>query len=293
MRIAVISDTRLPTREDGGHGLGMSAHSIASGLVKLAGHQVDLFAGPGSEYEAGELHVFGNETEAAVWLRNNYYQVYDAILDTSHSHKLSTLAWAAPVVNRICDLECTYNPPCAVVNSPFMASRYPAAKLVNTGIDAPGAYFSYDPGQYLLYASAFTGNNGYHTLPSLERQLDTNGRLRVMHGLTGADRWQVLAGATALVMLSTASAAPRLPIEAGMMGTPVLCLSGDGAEYHVINDLTGYVCHSLEDLAEKVGRIPSINRKACRAWMLEHHGYKEMIENYDQLLKCAANGGTW
>ena len=54
VKLVVFSDTRQPTKADGGHGLGMSAHSIASGLA-ARGHDVTLCAGHGSEFGNGRL----------------------------------------------------------------------------------------------------------------------------------------------------------------------------------------------------------------------------------------------
>ncbi len=53
MKLAVLSDGRLPTRKDfPGHGLGQIMLAIAEGL-KARGHEVQLFAGAGSEFSGG------------------------------------------------------------------------------------------------------------------------------------------------------------------------------------------------------------------------------------------------
>ena len=65
MKLAVFSDTRQPTKADGGHGLGMSAHSIASGLA-ARGHDVTLCAGYGSEFGNGRLQTFAKIGRAHV-----------------------------------------------------------------------------------------------------------------------------------------------------------------------------------------------------------------------------------
>jgi hypothetical protein len=289
VKTAVLSDTRLPTLPDGGHGLGMSAHDIATGLAR-AGHEITFFCGPGSEFDQGDKREYGTETEAAIWIKNNM-GLFDAVLDTSHAHKLSRLCWGAPVLNRIADLECGYNPPNSVVNSAYMKDRYPQAVLVNTGIDAPAAFYSFQPGTYLLYASAATAKDGWHSLPRLDGML--GGGLRVMSRATGPDKWRMLAGASALVMLSNGSAAPRLPIEAGMMGTPVLCLGGDGAEHHVMHGITGFICNNLAEIVESVPLVPGLDRKKCREHMLAHHSYEAMIQSYDRLLGKVAAGQRW
>ena len=57
MKFAILSDTRLPTSPDfGGHGLGQIAYAVAAGLAAL-GHDVTLFAAPGSEFKPGKMVI--------------------------------------------------------------------------------------------------------------------------------------------------------------------------------------------------------------------------------------------
>ena len=134
MKIAIFSDTRRPTRADGGHGLGMSAHSIATGLAER-GHDVTLCAKNNSEFDNGRLLTFATESEMANWYLNGLE--VDVILDTGHHHQLSKFAPNAPVLNRIADMECQYRPPNVVVNSSYMLDGWPGAKLIHTGIPDP------------------------------------------------------------------------------------------------------------------------------------------------------------
>lgn len=286
MKIAVFSDTRLPTKADGGHGLGMSAHSIATGLA-ARGHDVTLCAGWGSEFDNGRLQVFQNESEMANWYLNN--TPVDVVLDTSHFHMLSKFAPHAPVLNRVADLECQYQPPNVVVNSWFMIERYRTAYLVNTGIIDPGA-FRYNHDGYLLYAGRQEQQLGYHLIHDLAKQLDMP--LKIASGLAGDDKWELFAGAAVLVHPSQNRAAPRLPVEAGYCGVPTVCLAGDGTESIVTDGLTGYVAQNASELPEMVEYAMMLDRSAIYDWYKENHDYDDMIASYERLLMEIAEW-TW
>lgn len=286
MKIAVFSDTRLPTKADGGHGLGMSAHSIASGLA-ARGHDVTLCAGLGSEFDNGRLQMFQAESEMANWYLNN--TPVDVVLDTSHFHMLSKFAPHAPVLNRVADLECQYQPPNVVVNSWFMIERYRTAYLVNTGIIDPGA-FRYSHDGYLLYAGRQEQQLGYHLIHDLAKQL--NMPLKIASGLAGDEKWELFAGAAVLVHPSQNRAAPRLPVEAGYCGVPTVCLAGDGTESIVTDGLTGYVAQNASELPEMVEYAMMLDRSAIYDWYKENHDYDDMIASYERLLMEIAEW-TW
>ena len=277
MKIAIFSDTRQPTKADGGHGLGMSAHSIANGLL-VRGHDVTLCAAVGSEFD-GRLQTFQHESEMANWYLNN--TPVDVVLDTSHYHMLSKFAPHAPVLNRIADLECQYQPPNIVVNSLFMTDRYPSASLVNTGIIDPGA-FRYNHDGYLLFAGRQEQQLGWHLVNDLASQLDMP--LRIASGLAGDDKWELFAGAAVLIHPSINRAAPRLPVEAGYCGVPTVCLAGDGSESVVIDGLTGYVAQGPSELPHAIEFAMMLDRSKVYDWYKENHSYDHMIDAYERLL---------
>lgn len=277
MKIAIFSDTRFPTKADGGHGIGMSAHSIAIGLL-ARGHDVTLCALAGSEFN-GRLQTFRHESEMANWYLNN--TPVDVVLDTSHFHMLSRFAPHAPVLNRVADMECQYQPPNAVVNSWYMVERYPQASLVNTGIIDPGA-FRYNHDGYLLFAGRQEPQLGWHLVQDLARELDMP--LRVANGLSGDAKWELFAGAAVLIHPSQHRAAPRLPVEAGYCGVPTVCLAGDGTEHVVIDGLTGYVAQDVTELPEAVEFAMMLDRSRVYDWFKINHDYDHMIDEYERLL---------
>ena len=278
MKIAVFSDTRQPTKADGGHGLGMSAHSIATGLAER-GHDITLCAGWGSEFDDGTLLVFKTESEMANWYLNN--RLVDVVLDTSHHHVLSKWQPDAPVLNRIADMECHYRPPNAVVNSGYMLRFYPNATLVNTGIEHP-KYFRNNHGGYLLFASRQEDVLGWHLVHGLAKQLDMP--LSVASGLDSYAKWQLFANAAVLLHLSRNRAAPRLPVEVGYCGVPTVCFSEDGAASIVQDGLTGIVTDDIAKLPSAILTAMQLDRQKIRDWYYDNHDYDEMIGEYEQLL---------
>lgn len=284
MRIAVFSDTRLPTKADGGHGLGMSAHSIATGLAEI-GHDVILCAVKDSEFEAGELLTFNNETAMALWFLRE--QSVDVVLDTSHHHKLSQLQANAPVLNRICDRECGYNPPNTVVNSEYMQSIYPGAKIIETGIKDPG-YFRDDHDGYLLFASRFDRELGYEM--ALEVAKQSGHELKIASRLSGDAKWELFANAKALLHPSVNRAAPRLPIELGFCGVPTICLDKDGTAHMVSNGVTGFVCADVAEMVTAVSELDDIYRDDVHDFMIDNHSHDQMIADYEMALRAVKYG---
>jgi hypothetical protein len=278
LKIAVFSDTRLPTVADGGHGLGMSAHSIATGLAEL-GHDVILCAAKESEFDAGEVLTFNTETEMALWYLRG--REVDVVLDTSHHHKLSQLDKNAPVLNRICDRECPYNPPNAVVNSAYMQHLYPGSKLIETGIQDPDMFRDSHDG-YLLYASRFDRELGYQLAMQVAER--TGHPLRIASRLNGSAKWELFAGAMALLHPSSNRAAPRLPIEVGFCGVPTICLDRDGTAHMVQDGVTGLVCTNVDEMVTAVSELGDIDRLDVYNFMANNHDYDDMIADYEQVL---------
>lgn len=293
MKIAVLSDTRLPTLPDGSHGLGRSAYEIATGLAEL-GHAVDLFAGPDSQFDCGHLFTHGDENGRAHWLAGSKSPGYDAILDTSHFHLLSRLRPDWPIVNRICDRECAWQPPNAVVNSQYMQRCYPAARKVNTGVNAALIPFWERPVEphYLVFGgNPYDAQRGYETAYRVAELAGLT--LKVATGLTGQEKWNWLGQALGLLYPSTHRAAPRLPLEAAACGVPTLCLDGDGCQQHVRHGTTGFVCADENEMVLEVHSLFTPDRRMIRSWVEAWHGFGRMIDCYEELLTAVATGERW
>jgi glycosyltransferase involved in cell wall biosynthesis len=77
-------------------------------------------------------------------------------------------------------------------------------------------------------------------------------------------------------------------IEAMACGTPVLALSGGSVEEVVRDGISGFVCHSVDDMAERaqnsIGKIrPQTVRQYCQRYFSTHRMVSEYMALYQQL----------
>jgi glycosyltransferase involved in cell wall biosynthesis len=220
---------------------------------------------------------------------------YDVILDGSHLHALSRQYPDLPVLNRIGDLECKWKPPNSVVGTAFMKRTFPYARVVRTGVfdDIPPTIFDTPrTGDYI----AFMGTDAHKGLIVAERTCEMIGAsLRVGANISGDDKWRFLYNAIALLHPSTIDAAPRLPLEAAMVGTPSLCLNFDGCVEHIENTVSGFISEDPMQMADCLQMIidTGFDHDAARVWVAKEHDYDTMIVMYERLLGGIAEGERW
>jgi glycosyltransferase involved in cell wall biosynthesis len=68
--------------------------------------------------------------------------------------------------------------------------------------------------------------------------------------------------------------------EAYACGTPVLAFPGGGMEEGVFHGKTGFLCHSIEDMIERVESIKKISRYDCRKVAEELYSDKKIASDY-------------
>jgi glycosyltransferase involved in cell wall biosynthesis len=293
LKIAVIGETRLPVLPFGPGGLGRATHEIATELLHL-GHDVTLFAPEGSQFDGDQQDLNG-------W-RQNPAQ-FDAILDYSHEHLFSQNLNGHPVLNLIGDRECQWQPPNAIVESHYMQSHYPAAKIVPAGIDVDSIPFCDTAGDYLV----FMGLDVWHKQPHIAREAAKLAGKRMVQigpgGFSGTpdylgilpepEKWEWLGGALGLLAPYTIDASPRSPLEAAACGTPTLCLNGDGTRDHVKDGLTGFICANSMDMAERVKDLGKLKRENIRIWVKQNHDIGVTIKETERMLQAVAGGERW
>jgi glycosyltransferase involved in cell wall biosynthesis len=69
-------------------------------------------------------------------------------------------------------------------------------------------------------------------------------------------------------------------IEAMACGTPVIAFRGGSVAEIVDDGVTGFVVESIEEAVEALDRIPSIDRKECRARFEQRFSARRMCEDY-------------
>jgi glycosyltransferase involved in cell wall biosynthesis len=290
LKIAVIGETRLPVLPFGPGGLGRATHEIATELLHL-GHDVTLIALAASQFD-GRIVREGESIDGC-----------DVILDYSHDHNLSKYNPTAPVLNLIGDRECQWQPPNAIVESHYMQSHYPAARIVPAGIDVDSIPFCDTAGDYLIYM----GLDVWHKQPHIAREAAKLVGKRLVQigpgGFSGLpdylgilpepEKWEWLGSALGLLAPYTIDASPRSPLEAAACGTPTLCLNGDGTRDHVVDGLTGFVCANSMDMAERVKDLGKLKRENIRIWVKQNHDISVTIKETERMLQAVAGGQRW
>ncbi len=79
-------------------------------------------------------------------------------------------------------------------------------------------------------------------------------------------------------------------IEAMASGAPVISLDRGAAPEIIVDGKTGFVCRSLGEMAEAVGKLDTIDRAACRKHVEKNFSYDVMVDAYEEtLLKLMPN----
>ncbi|MFQ5946117.1 MAG: glycosyltransferase family 4 protein, partial [Anaerolineae bacterium] len=72
-------------------------------------------------------------------------------------------------------------------------------------------------------------------------------------------------------------------IESLSCGTPVIARRFGSVPEVMTDGVTGFVCSSVREMIDAVGRIPEIDRKACRSHVQERFTDSVMAENYESV----------
>ncbi|MBS1151237.1 MAG: hypothetical protein H6Q89_2935 [Myxococcaceae bacterium] len=101
-----------------------------------------------------------------------------------------------------------------------------------------------------------------------------------------------LAGARAMLMpLDWEEPFGLNMIEAMLVGTPVIAF-GRGAVPEVVEEgVTGFIVHSVDEMAERLGQLDGFDRRACRARALERWSYRRMAADYVKIYERVAWAG--
>lgn len=305
MRIAILSDTRLPTHKDfAGHGLGKVVLTIAEGLKKR-GHDVKLFAGPGSAWD-GTLITYDTEEMFIQHFMLVPQEPFDVILDSTHQHKLQKVVQPTPIVNLSQDREAEPGK-CAVFSSESHKQFHKSetGKVIPNGVNVDEFKPVIPNGEHFIYLSMM------HT-PKAPIMAWNAARLAgvklVMAGPTppmppadveyigpvsGIDKVEFLSRAKALLFGASTEAGPVTPLEAQACGCPVIVSAYGAAEEAVVNGETGFLVRDTLEMVEAIKKIDTIDRAKVRQWAVENRSTEKMIDAYEKVLIAASQGEVW
>jgi glycosyltransferase involved in cell wall biosynthesis len=302
LKIAVFSDTRLPTNPAmPGHGLGQIAHSVATGLLER-GHDVTLFAGGGSAF-TGKLLVEANESD---FLRYDL-AAFDAIIDNTHQHVTGKIA-GLPAAQVSHDREHT---PTANAVFPSKAHRdwhglnAKNSRIVHNGVVVPELPKNAKKGGYAAYLSTFFAPKA--PLMAAEAARLAGVKLYAagptppepppgadyIGPVTGDDKLAFFAGADCLLFGASTECAPVTVLEAQAAGCPVIVAAYGGASENMADGITGYVVRDTLEMVDAIGNVGKISREDCREWVRANRSRAQMIDGYEALVKELASGRRW
>lgn len=306
MKIHILSDARLETSAKAPyHGLGKIVLSVANGLADC-GHEVTLYAAPGSEFTRGKLVMDSDER------RFIPRGEYDVIIDNTHGHSLQyhPAFKDAPMMNVSHDRE---NTPGRNAVFPSAAHRKwhmyreNSAKVIHNGVNIPPAQQNAPTGRYFAFMSLFHAPKAPLMAAEVARlaKVDlvmagptNNGIQPPPHAkyigpLSGNDKDYFLANARALLFLASTEAGPVTPLEAQALGCPVIVLDHGASKENMCDGLTGFVVRDTLEAVEAIGKIDRIDRAACRQWVSDNRSIERMVSQYEQAVIECAKGVTW
>ena len=109
--------------------------------------------------------------------------------------------------------------------------------------------------------------------------------------LDAAEKYALLAGARALLFpISWPEPFGMVMIESMACGTPVLATARGSVPEVVAEGVTGFVRATPEELIDTVGRIPEIDRRACRRWVEQKFSAAAMTDGYERLVRTELAG---
>lgn len=301
MKIAVLSDTRLPTNPAyTGHGLGQIVHAVASGLSRK-GHTVTLFAGHDSAFDGGELIT---ATDERGFLQHDLTR-YDAVMDNTHG-KVTRAIKGLPALQVSHDREARPSA-CAVYPSEFHRSLVGGGvgEVVYNGVALPEIDEDWKPRNHVVYMSTFYPAKGANAAWQASQMAGIPCKFAgttppapppgsdYVGPLSGVDKVRFFAEAKTLIFPSAIEAGPVTVLEAQAAGCPVIVSPFGGASENMADGMTGYIAGDVDAIVDALAVIDQIDRVECRAWIARNRSQQRMIDAYEGLLQRVANGERW
>ncbi|MEA2721756.1 MAG: hypothetical protein QOJ39_3620 [Candidatus Eremiobacteraeota bacterium] len=187
------------------------------------------------------------------------------------------------------------------------ADRDPGLSYLATtynGIDTAEWTFRDRPGDYLVFFARFHPEKGVHLAIEIAKRAGVRLKMagiphdeayfreliephidgdavQLLGHVRGAARDDVLGGALALVHMTTRPERFGLTlIEAMACGTPVLGARMGSIPEIVVDGVTGFLCDDVADAVQKVPRLATLARSACREHVESTFSLDRMTERY-------------
>lgn len=209
------------------------------------------------------------------------------------------------------------------VLSEYMAEEYRRnmgsdCRVVYNGVDINHYFFKAEKGERLLFVGRLRGMKQPHVAIEVAKKLDMP--IDLIGGTYAADpnyvdyiksqcdgnqirlfldapeelKVKLMQEAKALLFPSCwGEPFGLVAVESLATGTPVIAMS-DGAIPEIIRDgLNGYICKTVEEMAEAVKRVDEIKPENCRRTVEENFTQEMMAERYLKIYRDVLNGDEW
>lgn len=304
MRIGVLSDCLVPTRVNGGHGLGRVAIDICEGL-KSAGHDPVLFGAKGSKWR-GESINYDDDLKRADDIAEAYH-LFSGFIDLSRNYSVSERLPDVPIVHYVMDYAVKYAPRNAIIANEGQRWAVPNARVVPLGIPVDLYPFYNEFDDYVLFAAKIHANKGYDVALTVAGRSDEK-LLMVGVNLTDVPMqaaiwrdevknnrqfWKILGRAKALIYPARKDAGSRVILESAAVGTPVLTMDWTNTQYHVKHGVTGFICRDADEMVEAMQDIQRLDRKHMREWVQATHSRSQMVSGLIDALRRVKDGESW
>ena len=105
------------------------------------------------------------------------------------------------------------------------------------------------------------------------------------------ERDKVLAGALALLHpIGFDEPFGLSVVEAMACGTPVIAINRGSMPEVIKSGVTGFLVNDTLEMTEAVGKIPELDRGACRRWVEERFSVSRMAEDYERVYQSIIKG---
>ena len=189
------------------------------------------------------------------------------------------------------------------------APSIPVRSVIHHGIDMTDRPFGNGDGGYVLFLGRMHPDKGVHRAISIARAAGRpiliaakmweppehryfeetvrpllGSDARYIGPVGHVDKVQLLAGAAALVNpIRWPEPFGLVMIEALAAGTPVLTFAEGAAPEIVDHGITGFLCRDDDDMADRLGSIEALDRRACRRAAEDRFSTRRMIDGHLEL----------